>query len=98
MAELLRAELGAIERLSVHDKGVDRGGIVTFSVDGVDADDVKATLSARRINTSTSPAGHARLDLVHRGLPTLVRASVHYYNTEDEVARFIEALNRHVLA
>ncbi|MGI9598527.1 MAG: aminotransferase class V-fold PLP-dependent enzyme [Acidimicrobiales bacterium] len=92
LADLLRTRLEALDRVSVHDKGVERGGIVTFAVAGLDADVVKARLSARRINTSTSPVGHARLDLPHRGLPTLVRASVHYYNTEHEVDRFIAAL------
>lgn len=88
----LRAELAALDRVSVHDKGITRGGIVTFAIDGVEADEVQARLRARHINTSTSPAGHARLDLPHRGLPTLVRASVHYYNTDDEIERFLTAL------
>lgn len=88
----LRAGLAALDRMSVHDKGIARGGIVTFAVDGIEADDVHARLRAQDINTSTSPAGHARLDLPHRGLPTLVRASVHYYNTEDEIERFLSAL------
>ena len=41
---------------------------------------------------SVSLVEYARLDLSHRGLPDLVRASVHYYNTEEELARLIEAL------
>jgi len=37
----------------------------------------------------------ARYDFEARGLPALVRASAHYYNTEDELealARVVEAL------
>lgn len=94
LGELLRLALDQIEGVAVHDKGVRRGAIVTFAVEGVDADDVFQQLGAQGINTSTSPAGHARLDLPHRGLPTLVRASVHYYNTEDEVDRFAKAVDR----
>jgi cysteine desulfurase/selenocysteine lyase len=35
---------------------------------------------------------YARLDLPHRGLPDVVRASVHYYNSEDELDRLVDAL------
>ncbi len=92
LGESLRSQLSALDGVSVHDKGVARGGIVTFAVDTVDSGDVKAELSADAMNVSTSPASHARFDLPHRGLPTLVRASVHYYNTESEVDRFVEAV------
>ncbi len=88
----LRDELGSIDGVEVHDKGATRGGIVTFAVDGVDAEHVHRSLLEQRMNTSTSPAGHARLDLPHRGLPTLVRASVHYYNDDEEIDRFVAAV------
>jgi selenocysteine lyase/cysteine desulfurase len=94
LGESLRTSLDALAQVSTHDKGTTRGGIVTFAVDGVDAADIADQLRAQHINTSTSPAGHARLDLPHRGLPTLVRASVHYYNSEDEVDRFVTAIDR----
>jgi cysteine desulfurase/selenocysteine lyase len=35
---------------------------------------------------------YARLDLPTRGLPDLVRASVHYYNTDDELDQLTNAL------
>ncbi|MCP5025885.1 MAG: aminotransferase class V-fold PLP-dependent enzyme [Actinomycetia bacterium] len=92
LGDTLRTSLQTLERVSVHDKGIAQGGIVTFTIDGVGSEDVHAQLSAQKMNTSTSPAGHARLDLPHRGLPTLVRASVHYYNSEDEIDRFVGAV------
>jgi len=67
----------------VHDQGQRRCGIATFTVDWIPAADVQRRLSGRRVNTSVSLVEHARLDLPHRGLPDLVRASVHYYNTDD---------------
>lgn len=93
LAHSLRESLTELKGVSVHDKGVVRGGIVTFTIDNHDSVDVWAQLSAQRINTTFSPAGHARLDLVHRGLPTLVRASLHYYNTEEEITRFVSAVD-----
>ncbi|MEM7093620.1 MAG: aminotransferase class V-fold PLP-dependent enzyme [Actinomycetota bacterium] len=89
----LRSALDEMAGVAVHDKGEQRGGIVTFSVDGVPAAQVEARLRAVDINTSTATAGHARYDLAARGLDSIVRASVHYYNTEDEVDRFVDVLS-----
>ena len=58
---------------------------MTFSLPGLGADRIKAELAARGINVTVSPAYSTRLDLVPRGLDRIVRASVHYYNSEDEI-------------
>ena len=78
--------------VSVHDQGRRRCGIVTFTIDGVPAQEVQQRLARHRVNVSVSLVEYARLDLPDRGLPDLVRASVHYYNTEDELQRLIDAL------
>jgi selenocysteine lyase/cysteine desulfurase len=61
---------------------------VTFAVDGEAPVATQRRLRASRMNCSVSPAQYARLDMDERGLAALVRASVHYYNTEEEIARF----------
>jgi selenocysteine lyase/cysteine desulfurase len=76
----------------VHDRGARRCGIVTFTRDGEPAEAVAARLRAAGINVSVSGAGSARLDLPARGLGDLVRASVHCFNTEDEVDRMVAAV------
>ncbi|MBW0009703.1 MAG: aminotransferase, partial [Pseudonocardiales bacterium] len=58
------------------------------------ARDVQRRLACSGVNTSVSDAGSARLDLPRRGLSELVRASVHYYNTDDELDRLVHALPR----
>lgn len=88
----LRSGLAALDGVAVHDKGEQRGGIVTFTVDGVAADTVRARLREQRINTSTSGPERARFDLGARGLPTVIRASVHYYNSEDEIDAVVAAV------
>jgi selenocysteine lyase/cysteine desulfurase len=90
LAELLRTALATVPGVLVADRGVRRCGIVTFAVDGVPATTVSAALRARSVNTSVSTAEHAQYDLVRRGVPDLVRASVHYYNTVDELTRLVE--------
>jgi cysteine desulfurase / selenocysteine lyase len=92
LAALLRERLGAVEGVAVHDLGRERCAIVSFSVAGCEPDAVVRALSAERINVSVSPGSASRLDLDARGLDALVRASVHYYNTEEELERMVELL------
>jgi cysteine desulfurase/selenocysteine lyase len=60
--------------------------------EGKRPEDVKQALREKNINVSISPANSTLLDFSQRGLTQVLRASVHYYNTEEEVHRFIEAL------
>ena len=95
LAADLRQRLRAIPGVAVHDRGARQCGIVTFSVAGHDAGEVVATLARHRINVSRSAPEAARYDFEARGLPVLVRASVHYYNTEEELeslCRVVETL------
>ncbi len=92
LADELRAALGALPGVEVHDQGLRRCGIVTFTVAGVPAADVKARLAAQRINTSVTSAASAQYDLPARHLDEMVRASVHYYNTSSEIHHLVAAL------
>ncbi len=92
LGELLRERLRSIDGVFVHDKGVQRCGIVTFSLASVSAEDVQQRLLAKGINTTTSGPAHARFDLGARGLDGVVRASVHYYNTADEIDALIDVV------
>jgi selenocysteine lyase/cysteine desulfurase len=94
LAERLRKRLTALDGVHVHDQGLRRCAIVTFTVDGVPARAVRRRLAESGVNTSVSVASSARLDLPRRGLSELVRASVHYYNTDDELDRLVNALPR----
>jgi len=93
LAAELRDRLTALPGFAVHDLGPTRCGIVTFTHPRLEAVQVQAALSAQQINVSTSSAASTRLDMQKRGLPTLVRASVHYYNDQQELDRFIAAVD-----
>jgi cysteine desulfurase / selenocysteine lyase len=92
LADELRQRLSAIAGVTVRDEGVERCGIVSFTVTGSDADAVQRRLAKARINVSVSRISSTRLDMEARDLPDLVRASVHYYNTEEEIERFCTLL------
>jgi cysteine desulfurase / selenocysteine lyase len=87
----LRHGLRGIHGVEVRDLGRDPAAIVTFSVRNCDANSVKAKLALSGFNVSVSDPSSTRLDAEARRLPSVVRASPHYYNTEEEIARFIEA-------
>jgi selenocysteine lyase/cysteine desulfurase len=92
LAAELRRQLAQIPGVSVRDRGRRLCGIVTFTVEGRPALDIVAAFRQQRINCHKSALGPTRPDVQTRGLPDLVRASVHYYNTEEEVARFAAAV------
>ena len=95
LGELLRLRLAHVPGFTVRDLGKTRCGIVTFTHASHDPAAIKAALAAHhpRINvTTTSPFG-TRLDMEARGLSLMVRASLHYYNDEDEIEQFCQALS-----
>ncbi len=92
LGDILRTGLAMTPGVSVHDKGSVKGGIVTFSVAGTTARDVKAALAQHNINVSTSIAASTLIDMQQRGLDEIVRASVHYFNTEQELDAALAAV------
>jgi len=93
LSDQLRSRLAALGFVTNHDLGVERCGIVTFNVEGTSAVDVQRRLAEMRINVTVSSEESSRLDLGERKIPQLVRASVHYYNSEDEINQLCDALS-----
>jgi selenocysteine lyase/cysteine desulfurase len=94
LGETLRARLAAVPGLALHDRGTTRCGIVTFTVEGVDPFGLAGTLRGESINISVSTIDFARFDFEARGLTAVARASVHYYNTDDELDHFVSAVEQ----
>ncbi len=92
LAGQLRERLAARPGVTLRDKGAERCGIVTFTVEGCAAALIKQVLRSQAINVSVSSYTGTRLDMEDRKLPGVVRASLHYYNSEEEVERFCAAL------
>lgn len=66
-------------------------GIVTFTIDGVHPHDISSVLDSEKIAIR---AGHHCAQPLgeYLGVPATARASLYFYNTEDEIAIFVEKL------
>ena len=84
------AEVPGVHRLRAA-AGRDRGGIVSFAMDGVHAHDVSEILDRHGVAVR---AGHhcAQVLMERLGVPATTRASFAVYNTRDEVDRLIDGL------
>jgi selenocysteine lyase/cysteine desulfurase len=92
LADGLRERLKTVPGVTLADLGVTKGAIVTFAVAGKEHAVLKQQLRDQGINVSVSTQFSSRLDLKGRGLKDVMRASVHIYNTEEELDRFVAAL------
>lgn len=99
MRRRLEEEVGEVR---IQDHGKTLCGLVSFSVNnsnnsnggsGLTETEVQRELLKQyKINTSVSKLSSTRIDFEDRDLQEVVRASVHYYNTEEEIDTFINAL------
>ena len=73
------------------DKPEEHCGILSFTVDGVHPHDIASILDAGHVNVR---AGHhcAQPLLKHLGVMSTARASLAFYNTEDDIERFLNCL------
>ncbi|SEO96250.1 aminotransferase class V-fold PLP-dependent enzyme [Pseudomonas zeae] len=94
LADYLRRQLTDIPGITPRDLGVQKSGIVTFTHRDSSATHVQQWLTGqeKRINVSTSTVRSTLLDMQHRDLLEVSRASVHAYNTEAEIDTMVAAL------
>lgn len=94
LATLLRLKLRTLSGVTVRDLGQVQCGIVSFTMAGSEPSEIQQALATQQINVTTSGIGSTRLDMEARGLKVVVRASLHYYNTEEEIEQLVSALSR----
>ncbi|MFV2018875.1 FAD-dependent oxidoreductase [Micromonospora sp. LOL_023] len=94
LAARLRAGLRETAGVTVVDPPAAGGGIVTFVRTGEEPTTTVRTLRAAGLHLVAVPASHGQWDLGRRGLPAVVRASVHVYNDDTEVDALLAQLAR----
>ncbi|MGW1422310.1 aminotransferase class V-fold PLP-dependent enzyme [Bradyrhizobium manausense] len=85
LADRLRNGLASVRGVTIRDLGRAPGAIVSFTMEGHEADAIVRSAAAAGITIGASDPSSTRIDAEVRALPVVVRASPHYYNTEAEI-------------
>jgi selenocysteine lyase/cysteine desulfurase len=93
LAGRLRTRLAEIDGVTVRDQGLRKSGITTFTVRGVPSSDVADRLRQDRVNVSSS-GDQVLFDFPDAGITDAVRASVHYFNDDDDLDRLVDGVVR----
>jgi selenocysteine lyase/cysteine desulfurase len=93
LSALLRARLAEeVAGVRIADPPGSASGIVTFVIEGEDPQQTQERLARAGCDTVVVPASHGLWEMGPRGLPSIVRASFHVYNGEDDIDAMIGAL------
>lgn len=92
LSATLRRKLAEVDGVAVTDQGVNQCAIVTFFAERLPANQLQQQFALRHINTSTVPFSANPISSQQREHPPLLRASLHYYNTHEEIDCFISSL------
>jgi selenocysteine lyase/cysteine desulfurase len=92
LAGYMRSQLAAIPELQVLDEGTTFAGSISFRHGRLASHDVQRRLSVAGIDVAVSDERYCPKDHEVRGLGPILRASTHYYTTEDEIEACLQAL------
>lgn len=94
LADFTRQKLSELDEVTVLDRGLEKGGLVTFHIKGQEPKNILDQLSKQNINVVASYRAYGLLDFDEKGVQWALRASPHYYNTPVEIEYFIDALKQ----
>jgi cysteine desulfurase/selenocysteine lyase len=94
-AQALRERLRCIPGTVLHDLGgPGQSGLVSFNMRGHSPFALKTALAQRNIHVGANGVPYTPLDMQARGLDGVVRASVSYLNTDEDIERLAVALEQ----
>ncbi|MFD3461699.1 aminotransferase class V-fold PLP-dependent enzyme [Nocardia fluminea] len=91
-AEYLRKTLPELPSVTVRDLGTQHSGIVSFTAEGHDPEQLRDRLAEHAITVTVSHASSTLLDMSERTLPAVLRASPHYFVSPADLDRFVATL------
>ncbi|WP_349972133.1 aminotransferase class V-fold PLP-dependent enzyme [Pseudomonas caspiana] len=94
LASLLRERMTEVVGLKLQDCGAapEQSGLVSFTLEGWDALEIKKELATKGINIGANGVAYTPLDMQARGLGNIARISVSHLNTESEIDTLLTAL------
>jgi len=98
LADDVRRGLAAMPSATLIEPGTRHCAIVTAAFDGWEAADLVVRLRERGINTTSSMSGPGPFTAPGAEGTSMLRISPHYYNTDEEIARALAAIQEVVAA
>jgi len=92
LAEVVRERLAVIEGVTVRDLGAIRSGLVSFTIDSVDLTQARTRLYDQGIVVGLNGPAYTPFDMTERGLAAVLRASLSYLNTTQEIDTLVAAV------
>ena len=92
LSSSLIAGLSKLKDIKVLEKSRHRSSIITFTKGNIDAKILREKLKKRNINVSVCKQQNSQLDLGTELTGDVTRVSLHYYNTQQEISEFLQAL------
>ncbi len=92
LVQRLRDALAEVEGANVLGGGEELSGIVTATIKGHSPHEMVAALRSEGINVSAQGREYAVIDYDNKNVSGALRVSPHYYNTDEEIDRVVEAI------
>jgi cysteine desulfurase/selenocysteine lyase len=88
-ANTIRKGLSSIRHVHLHDLGQHQSGLVSFTVSGMNANDVRTRLMSAGVEVGLNGISLTPLDMQARGLTDILRASPHVYTTREDIEKLL---------
>ena len=94
LANNLRNLLSNIKGVTIYDKGTNLCGLINFTLKNTNPVEIRDRLMRQGVNVSSTEPTYPFGGSNTGQYPSMIRASIHYYNTPDEINRFTDIISQ----